>query len=187
MQFYLVAPGLIGGSVSKAAEVARVAAARLPEYAKLLQAQVALQRKDLAEAERLLATVAVGVDEELGDDLAGAWVQVGIVHVSEQQPAKARPVFERLIKVRPQYAIGDYGLARAHSDIGAWDSAIALLERCATLEGADRLPVDYRLGIALQSKGDRDKARSALARYVAAGRGNPKFLDDAKKRFVDLQ
>lgn len=187
VQFYLVAPGLIGGSVSKAAEVARAASARLPEHAKLLQAQVAIQRKDLNEAERLLAAVAVGGDEELGDDLAGAWAQVGIAHMSEQQPAKARPVFERAIKERPQYAFGHYGLARVHSETGAWDTAIALLERCAALEGADRLPVDYRLGIALQSKGDRDRARSALARYVAAGRGNPRFLDDAKKRLVDLQ
>jgi tetratricopeptide (TPR) repeat protein len=187
VQFYLVAPGLIGGGVSKAAETARAASSRLPEHAKVLQAQVAVQRKDLAEAERLLATVAVGGDEELGDDLAGAWAQVGIAHVSEQQPAKARPVFERVIKERPQYAIGHYGLARVHSDTGAWDTAIALLERSAALEGADRLPVDYRLGIALQSKGDRDKARGAFTRFVAAGRGNPKNLDDAKKRLVDLQ
>lgn len=187
VQFYLVAPGLIGGSVSKAAEVARVASSRMPEHAKLLYAKVAIQRKDLAEAQRLLGDVAAGGDEELGDDIAGAWAQVRIAQVSEQQPAKARPVFERVIKDRPQYAIGHYGLACALSDTGAWDAAIALLERCAALEGADRLPVDYRLGIALQSKGDRDKARSALARYVAAGRGNSKFLDDAKKRLVELQ
>lgn len=187
VQFYLVAPGLIGGSVSKAAEVAHAASARLPEHAKLLQAQVAVQRKDLAEAERLLATVAVGADDELGDGLAGALAQVGIAHIGEQQPAKARPVFERVIQERPQYAIGHYGLARVLSETGAWDAAIALLERCAALEGAERLPLDYRLGIALQSKGDRDRARSAFARYVAAGRGNPKFLDDAKKRLVDLQ
>lgn len=187
VQFYLVAPGMIGGSVAKAGDAARVAAARLPEHAKLLQALVAIERKELAEAERLLAAMAVAAgDDELSNDVAATWAAVGIAHMSAQQPTKARPVFERLVREHPQQAIGHYGLARVHSDAGAWDLALALLERCARLEGADGLPVDYRLGIAWQAKGERNKARGAFTRFVTAGKGSSRSLDDAKKRLTEL-
>jgi hypothetical protein len=72
------------------------------------------------------------------------------------------------------------------TDAGAFDAAIAQLELASRLEGGKDLPVDYRLGIALQAKGERDKARAALSRYVTAGKGNPKNLDDAKKRLAEL-
>lgn len=187
VQFYLLAPGMIGGSVAKAGDAARAAAAKLPEHAKLLQALVAIERKELAEAERLLAAVAmVAGDDDLANDVASGCAAVGIAHMSAQQPTRARPVFERLVRERPQQAIGHYGLARVHSDAGAWDLAVALLERSARLEGADGLPVDYRLGIAWQAKGERDKARGAFTRFVTAGKGSPRSLDDAKKRLTEL-
>ena len=44
----------------------------------------------------------------------------------------------------------------------------------------------YRLGIALQAQGQAEPAKAALARFVAAGKGDGKALDDAKKRLVQL-
>ena len=48
------------------------------------------------------------------------------------------------------------------------------------------LPIDYRLGIALQAQGQAEAAKAALARFVAAGRGSNKSLDDARKRLAQL-
>ena len=48
------------------------------------------------------------------------------------------------------------------------------------------MPIDYRLGMAWQARGDRDKARAAFSRFIGVGKGNPKNLDDAKKRLTEL-
>jgi len=186
VQFYLLAPGIAGGSVSKAREVAQAAAPRQPEHAKVLLAFVALNQKKLADAERELGSVKAGADKELIDDVNAVWVGIGFEYLNDKQTAKARALFERFAKERPDAAIVHYGLGRALTDSAAWDAAIAELELASRLEGGKDLPVDYRLGIALQGKGERDKARTVLSRYVSAGKGNPKNLDDAKKRLAEL-
>jgi tetratricopeptide (TPR) repeat protein len=72
------------------------------------------------------------------------------------------------------------------TDAGQFDQAIASLERAAALPGGSELPIDYRLALAYQAKGDRAKARALLTRFVAAGKGHPKNIDDAKKRLSQI-
>jgi tetratricopeptide (TPR) repeat protein len=186
VQFYLLAPGIVGGSVSKAQEVARAAAAKQPEHAKVLLAFVSLNQKKLADVERELAAVKPGADKELIGDINALWVALGFEYLNDKQTPKARALFERFTKERPEVAVVHYGLARALTDAAAYDAAIAELELASRLDGARDLPVDYRLGVALQAKGEREKARAALSRFVAAGKGGSKNLDDAKKRLAEL-
>jgi hypothetical protein len=70
--------------------------------------------------------------------------------------------------------------------LGAYPEAIRLFEQAARLQGAALFGVDYRLGLALLANGQPEPARAALARCVAAGKGSPKALDDAKKRLSQL-
>src|SRR5258706_5217828 len=77
VQFYLLAPGVIGGSVAKAQEVARAAAPKQPEHAKVLLAFVSLNQKRFADVERDLAAVKPGADKELIDDINALWVALG--------------------------------------------------------------------------------------------------------------
>jgi tetratricopeptide (TPR) repeat protein len=186
VQFYLLAPGVVGGSVAKAHEVAQGAAPRQPEHAKVLLAFVALNQKKPSDAERELASVKPGTDKELAGDVDALWVGIGFEYLNDKQTAKARALFERFVKERPDAAIVHYGMGRVLTDASAYDAAIAELELASRLEGGKDLPVDYRLGIALQAKGERDKARAALSRFVGTGKGNPKNLDDAKKRLAEL-
>ena len=186
VQFYLLAPGIAGGSVAKAQDVARAAAPKQPEHAKLLLALVALNQKKLADVERDLTGVKPGADKELIDDLNALWVALGFEYLNDKQTPKARALFERFVKERPEVAVVHYGLGRALTDAGAFDAAIAELELTTRLDGARDLPVDYRLGVALQAKGERDRARAALSRFVSAGKGGSKNLDDAKKRLAEL-
>jgi len=185
-QFYLVAPGIAGGSVSMAKELASAAQARQPEHAKLLRAQIALQDKQWLEAERELQSVRPGDDKLLAIEVRQSWAQLGTAYFGDKQFPKARGVFEQLMRDAPTQALGPYGMARVMTETAQPDEAIKLLERARALEGADRLPIDHRLGIALLAKGDKPAARLALERFVASKKPNPRNLEDAKKRLAEL-
>lgn len=186
VQVYLTVPGIAGGSVSKARELANAASVKQPGHAKLLLAMVALDQKDLAQAERGVASVRADSDKELAGDVQAFWPQLGIAYLADKQVAKARTVFERAVQEAPQQAIGHYGVGRALAEAGEFDAAIAAYYRAKPLGGATALPIDYRLGMAWQAKGDRDQARAAFSRFIGVGKGNPNNLDDAKKRLAEL-
>jgi len=187
VQFYLMAPGIAGGSVAKAREVAAAAQPRQPEHAKLLRARIAMQEEQWAEAERELAAVQPGDDPGLRNGLREAWTVLGALYLHEKQPAKAKPVFERLQREFSAHAAGFYGLGRMLVDGGAVDEAIALLERARGLKGAQRYPIDYRLALAWLQKGDKPRAKSLLERFVAQGKGQRATLEDARKRLAELR
>jgi tetratricopeptide (TPR) repeat protein len=139
-----------------------------------------------ADAERVLLTVQVGTDAGLADELRGQWISLGFGYLEAKQPAKARAVFERVTKDKADQPEAHYGLGRALSDQQQWDAAIAELKVAATLPGHETLPVDYRLGVAYQSKGDAAQAKAAFARYLATTNQNSHNVDDARKRLADL-
>jgi len=186
LQFYLAAPGVAGGSVDKAREVAQQAQARQPELTKLLLARVAMHEKQWDQAEQLLAGVRAGDDKNLQAGLREGWGALGAQWMQQKQPARAKPVFERLQREHAAYAIGAYGLGRALLELGAADEALAQLERARPLKGADRFPIDYRVALAWLQKGDKGRAKPLLERFVSAGKGHPANLEDARKRLAEL-
>jgi Tfp pilus assembly protein PilF len=186
VQFYLMVPGLAGGSVSKAREVAQAAVLRQPEYAKLLNAAIAQYDDRSVEAERVLGTVQPGGDAALAEELRGQWVALGFGYLEGKEPAKARAAFERVVKDKADLVEGQYGLARALCDQQQWDAAIAALQLAAKLPGHDTLPIDYRLGVAYQGKGDAAQAKAAYTRYLASSSPNPHNVDAAKKHLAEL-
>jgi Flp pilus assembly protein TadD len=95
-------------------------------------------------------------------------------------------VFERVAKDKPDLVEAHYGLARALSEQKQWDAAIAELQLAATLPGHDALPIDHRLGVAWQGKGDVAQAKAAYARFLALPGQNPRNIDEAKKRLAEL-
>ncbi|MDR7267865.1 tetratricopeptide (TPR) repeat protein [Pelomonas saccharophila] len=185
-QFYLMAPGFAGGSTAKAKELAVEVQARQPEQAKVLRALLAMNDKDWTSAERELTGVKAGDDHALQRELRGAWTRVGFEHMEQKNFAKARGVFEALQRDYPAHAAGPYGLGRTALEQGQTDEAIKSLERARSLEGAERLPIDHRLGQALIAKGDKAGAKAALERFVQNKRANPRNVDDAKKLLAGL-
>jgi tetratricopeptide (TPR) repeat protein len=184
VEFYLRVPDIAGGSARKAAEVAR--AAPRPDQAAALQARVALKEERYGDALGLLGGIQPGGDPAVAEDVQQLWISTGVGLLGKGQREQARALFERLIKEQPESATGPYGLARVETDAGAYAEAVALLERSAQLKGADRLPVDYRLGLALQGLGRNEAARAAYQRFIAGGRGSRNALEDARKRLTQL-
>ncbi len=185
-QFYLIAPSFAGGSVPKARELAAQVQAQQPEQARLLRAVLALNDKDLAGAERELAAVKPGDDGAVARELRSQWLKLGFEFFEQKNLPKARGVFEALQRDYPAHAAGPYGLGRVLTEAGQPDEAVKALERARTLEGAERMPIDHRLGQALMAKGDKVAARAALERFVQNKRANPRNVDDARKLLASL-
>lgn len=185
-QFYLMAPGFAGGSVPKAKELAADAQARQPEQAKLLRALLAMNEKDWAGAERELTSVKAGDDRTVARELRGSWSRLGFEFMEQKNLPKARGIFEALQRDYPGHAAGPYGLGRVLVEMGQPDDAVKALERARTLDGAERMPIDHRLGQALIAKGDKAAAKAALERFVQNKRANPRNVEDAKKLLAGL-
>lgn len=185
-QFYLKLPGIVGGSVSKARELAQSIETSQPEQARLLRAKLAYHDKQWAETEKLLQAVKPGSDLTLQGALRDAWYDLGMKFAFEQQFPAAQAVFEGLRRSQPRHAIGPFGLARVAALQGHYDEAVSQFERARPLAGADKLPLDYRLGIALADKGDKPQARAAFERFIERRKGTPANREDARKRLAEL-
>lgn len=127
-----------------------------------------------------------GTDSALADDLQQGTAQAGFGLLGKGEAAKAKAVFERLLHGQPTQTAAAYGLGRSYLEPGTTADATRLFELAAKLKGAAQLPIDYRLGLALQAQGQTKPARAAYARFVAGGRGQGKSLDDAEKRLAQL-
>ena len=184
LEFYLLAPGFMGGSSSKAAELARTAPK--PEQVSALQGRLAMQDKQFDAALVAFASLPAAIDPALAADVRGWSMQAGLGAISGGQPAKAQGVFERMARERPGHADGVYGLARVRGELGDWAESLRLYERAATLKGAVAWPVAYRMGIALQKLGRLDEAKAAFQRFITTGKGQKQSLEDARKRLTEL-
>ncbi len=184
VEFYVEAPGMLGGSSGKAEELAK--SAPLPEQAKALQARVQMGDKKHEAALATLLALPANLEPNLNGDVQSWTMQSGMQLVNAKQPAKAVPAFERLMRDKPNSAAGYYGLARAKGELGDWAEALALLEKSAKLKGADSWPVVYRIGIAQQQLGKTDAAKASFKSFIDAGKGQKNSLEDARKRLEQL-
>lgn len=184
IEFHLLAPGMLGGSRSKADELAR--GAPRPEQVTALTARLALQDRQLQTALSQLSTLPALQDTSLQDDVHNWGAQAGLGLINNKEPAKAQAWFERLMRERPGRATGAYGLARVRGEQGDWAEAQRLLETAQGLKGSSSWPVLYRLGIAQQQQGKLDAAKQSYKAFVAAGKGQKASLEDARKRLEQL-
>ncbi len=183
-EFYLLVPGMMGGSTSKARELARGAANA--EQVRALDARVLIEAGKHDAALQALAQVRPGADQTLADDVSGWTLAAGMALVNDGQAERARTAFERQARERPDDPNGLWGLARVQAEAGAHAEALKLYARLATLSGSERFPVDYRVGISLQALGQKDSARAAFSRFIGADKGSKKALEDARSRLEKL-
>lgn len=184
IEFYLLVPGMMGGSTAKAQELAR--AAPSPAQAQVLQARVELQDGKPEAVLQSLGSLLASPDAAVAED-AGEWgFGAATLLINNGKAPLAQPFLEQLMRARPAQALGPYGLARVRAAAGAHAEAVALYEQAARARGAARLPVDYRRGIALQELARKDEARAAFTRFVSAGKGQKASLEDARRRLAEL-
>ncbi len=184
VEFYLLAPGMMGGSTSKAAELARAAPA--PEQVRALEARIAMSDRRFDEALKLLTALPAGLPPALAEDVRDWAVQSGLGLANAGQGAAAQAPLEKLMREHPEHAGPAYALARVRAEAGHHEAALQLYDQAARLRGAAQLPLGWRVGISLQQLGRAEAAKASFQRFVAAGKGQKSSLDDAKKRLAQL-
>jgi tetratricopeptide (TPR) repeat protein len=184
VQFYLQAPGIMGGSTDKAlAEVAEIRR-RNPYRGTLAAAAVQEHEKQYAAAERTYTDAIRAFPDSMG-----LRYRLGLGYQALKEWDKAFAVWDEMLRLRPAEAGALYQVGRTGALSGQQlDRAEQALRRYLAAQG--RRPTDpppaaahYRLGMVLERKGDRVAAR---AEYEAALQADPQHKD-AKAALAKLR
>ena len=182
MQFYLQAPGIVGGSVEDAKVQAAEIGKRDASRGAMAQASIAVHEKDPASAIKVLtaAIAKAPADPKLQ-------MSLGNVYTSQERWDDAFRTYEGIVAADPNHWNALYQIGRTAALSGKrLDQGTAALERyLAGTPGADAPPManaHYRLGMIYQLQGNKAAAR---AEYQTALKLDPK-LKDAKEALDKL-
>ena len=165
LQYYVVAPGFMGGSEGKAREQAAEIRRRNPFRGHLAYGAIAEDAKDAAGAEREY----VAAVREFPDSLAGSYA-LGTHYARRQQWDRAFDVFERLVHERKEGA-AEYFVGRVASlsgqrlDRGA-EALRSYLRRRPGDSDPSLASAHYRLGLVYEKQGKRDLAKQEFVTTV---------------------
>ena len=190
LEYYLVAPGIAGGDIAKAAATAQHISELDPAEGFLAKARIASFRRQNADAEALLRNA---IHAKPPSYRARAEMAKFYLAPEHSNPAAAETVAKDLMKLDSElypgrvdpYAI----LAQVYAERGDVDSLDALLAEAAQQCPDDLVPY-YRAADVLVSKGrDFHKAERYLRAYLAGEpEGNePSAADARRKLAITLQ
>jgi tetratricopeptide (TPR) repeat protein len=189
IQFYLMAPGIMGGSVKEARKQADAFAAIDPQRVHLLRARVAIYEKEFKQADAEFRSVAPGAnDAELKRDLAGSLVDAGFNYLQAKEYAAANAAFERASRDADIRTLGHavFGQGRVALAQNQYDNAITYLNKSMTID--PWINAHYRVATALEQKGDKPHAAAeyeAFLHFSPAPQGDQ--ADDARKHLQALK
>jgi tetratricopeptide (TPR) repeat protein len=184
MEFYLQAPGFMGGSLEKAKEQAQIISTLNGYEGHVAAASIARHEKDAAGEQKALEAALAAAP-----DTANAWYQLDLFYQNQQKWPEAFALLERAFKERPAAelvghfyygrasAVSGENLERGEREMKQWLSA-AGPNAPATSQSAGH----WRLGMIYEKAGKKDSAR---AEYQTAVSLNPK--SDAKKMLDALK
>jgi tetratricopeptide (TPR) repeat protein len=184
IQYYLQAPGIVGGSVSKAKDLAK--AAPNPEHVKMFNAIIANYEKKPADAEKLLASVKLQAGDDQEGELAQLWTSTGYTYVSAKQPEKAKPIAERVIKLRPDRPGSHYNYANLLLANKDFDGALAAVNKAASLDTYKTFAIDWVLGRIHEAKGDKAAAKTAYERVLKWPKASDRLKKAVNERLAEI-
>lgn len=186
-KLYVTVPAMMGGSVSKARDLEAAVRSTQPEVARIIRVHIAAEAKKWGEMETELQAMKPGKDSALLDEVREASMQLATNFMKDNKDlAKAKNLYEGLVRDQPTKAAGFYGLGRVLVVMGQHDAAIRQLERAKTLYGATDYPIDHRLGDAYLAKGDKGQAKAAYERFLTNKRANPANVETVRENLLAL-
>jgi len=182
LQYYVVAPGIVGGSEERAREQAAEIRRRNAFRGRLAYGAIAEDAKDNATAEREYAAAVT----EYPDSLVGAYTLVAF-YTRRKQYDRAFDLCERLVRER-QDPVAQYHIGRVASVSGErLDRGAEALRAYLAHRPSDTDPslasAHYRLGMVYEKQGRRDLAKQEYATTVQL---DPK-QSDAKEALKRVQ
>lgn len=183
VQYYLQAPGIVGGSTEKAREQAAEIKRRDPLRGSLAEAAIATDRKDWDGAERAYRSAAAAFPESLNVRHA-----LGQFFVRGEKYDQAFAVFDSILLLRPGDAIALYQIGRTGAISGqrlerAEQALRQYLEAPPPENAPRRAGAHWRLGMICEKRGKKEQAAEEYRESLAL---DPKF-EEAKKSLAKLK
>ena len=181
VQFYLQAPGFVGGSKDKARAMAQEIKRRNAYRGAFAMASVCGHMKGQACVEREMQSAATN-----WPDSAAVHSQLASYYTGSKQYDKAFSLLEQRLKSKPNEPLTLYAFGRTASvsgqNLDRGEQALRAYLALPVQIGAAPANAHYRLGLILDKKGDKAAAR---AQYQTAVQLNPGY-DEAKKALAAL-
>jgi tetratricopeptide (TPR) repeat protein len=175
LQFYLAAPGIVGGSVTRARDEAAAIAQLDVRSGRLADARIAEHEEDWRAAEKAYRAALA-----LRDDDAGTHNQLGYMLLRQGRNDDAVAEFNRYVELAPDDANAHDSLGEGLLAAGKAEDAAASYRKALELN-PKFAPSAWGLGQCLDRLGRRDEAAAQYRRYLElAPKGQ--FADDARKR-----
>lgn len=174
MQYYLQAPGIMGGSQDKAREQADEIRKRNPYRGAWAYAMLAARQKDTAAVVREYD----GLTRQFPDS-AAAYGRLVALYAQARRWPEAWAVVDRMQRAIPSSPLVAYYAGRVAAESGAQldRGAAGLARYLQTVPGPGEptlATAHWRLGAVYEQQGKRDQAR---AEYAAAVQLNPKLKE----------
>ena len=174
-QFYVNAPGIVGGGVDKAQTLAGQLLPRSAGRAHRLLAQIAQKKNDQGTAEAEFKNAIASAKSP------DAWVDLALFYQQHAQPDKAVPALQTAIEVNHQKNAALVDTASILTDLHRHPD---LAERClreylsspAKTDDAPAFKVHLQLGDLLKQRGDQAAAKREYAAALALASKYPPAL-----------
>jgi tetratricopeptide (TPR) repeat protein len=169
LQFYLQAPGVMGGSTAKAREQAQALLGLNPVQGRIAFATIASREKDWAGVEREL----VALVREQPDSGRGA-AALANFYADRSRPDEAFRTYDQWLARHPRDALGLYGIGRTAAVTGqqlergaqALTQLLALPESARDAGGISAATALWRLGMIHEKAGRTADAKAAYTEAV---------------------
>ena len=158
VEFYVQAPGIVGGNTGKAIEQAKQIGALDAVEGHYATAILYFDQKNFAAAEQEYKA-AIAADPKR----ARSYVQLAFVYLQEKKDSEAPALFKRAMELDPEYLPGDFGVARSDFLAGqSLDEAERLFKKYLTRWPEEGDPswanAHWRLGQVYEKQGKKDLA-----------------------------
>jgi tetratricopeptide (TPR) repeat protein len=179
--YYLIAPGMVGGSKDKAREQATALEAMSPLYGSYAWAGYWEREQQIAKAESLYNR-AVGLDTS---STATALYGLGYFYERNQKLDQAGAVFKQIAENRPSDLVALFNMGRVYASAkanldDAEDAFKRYLREGPAPNGPDAAAAHYRLGIVYDLKDVPDSAVAELRQAVAQAPDVKQYKDTLK-------
>lgn len=177
VQFYMLAPGVMGGSMAKAREQATALVGIQPVQGRIALARLAVREKDWAGAERELQTL-----HREHPDSVRAVSALANYYADRERADEAFRLYEQWIARHPRGRFGHYGIGRTAAITGQQlERGVKALEQALALPATDddtdpaavsSALIHQRLGLIHEKAGRKPEAKAAYAEAVRLAPGN---------------
>ena len=164
LQFYLQAPGIAGGSNSKARDLISDTQKVNPAIATILQARYDIYKEDFSKAQNSLLALKTAEQDEAFKMQRGTLIQISNKLIAEKEYANAQKLLLELDKRYPNNLGVNYAFGRLYQEQGNNKDALGYFEKANTIEA--NAYTFHRLAKAYAALNDKVKAIQNLEKAL---------------------